>query len=466
MSGKEQGNNIQVYRKKWNFNIGIVIFGIIFIYLIVTVLTYVTANHVSAYEVREGSIYRDTAYTGLVLRQETVVNAEADGYINYFVPEGSKVGRRTNVYSLSSEKLNLSSKDTEQEDTGSDSAQSISSEEQEMILQQAQSFSENFQDGRYEDTYSFKDAVENILSSSSSQSRQSQLTAMLQNGQNGLTAYAAADDGIVVYSVDGYEGVTTDQVTPDMISKADYKKTELSNNAKVKAGDAAYKLITDEAWTVVIKLDDNMAKELADKTNIQVRFSKDNGTAWGSLTINNTKDTNLGFITFNEAMVRYASDRFLDIQLILEDQTGLKIPKSSVAEKEFYIVPEDYITQGGNSSSSGVLLKTGDDTTKFEAEDIFYRNNETGVVYLDTDSFDEGDILIKPDSNETYTIGDKDTLKGVYNINKGYAQFRQVEILCENEEYYIVASGNDYGIANYDHIALDGSEIHEDEIVF
>ena len=99
MSGKAQGN-IQVYRKKWNFNIGIVIFGVILIYLVVTVLTYATAKHVTAYEVREGSIFRDTAYTGLVLRQETVVNAEADGYINYFVPEGSKVGRKTNVQYL------------------------------------------------------------------------------------------------------------------------------------------------------------------------------------------------------------------------------------------------------------------------------------------------------------------------------------------------------------------------------
>ena len=68
MSGKAQGN-IQVYRKKWNFNIGIVIFGVILIYLVVTVLTYATAKHVTAYEVREGSIFRDTAYTGHRMRE-------------------------------------------------------------------------------------------------------------------------------------------------------------------------------------------------------------------------------------------------------------------------------------------------------------------------------------------------------------------------------------------------------------
>ena len=69
--------NIEVYRKKWHFNIGIFIFGVIFIYLAATVLLYLTGNHVSIYEVREGSIQKDTAYTGLILREETVVNDSA-----------------------------------------------------------------------------------------------------------------------------------------------------------------------------------------------------------------------------------------------------------------------------------------------------------------------------------------------------------------------------------------------------
>ena len=51
--------NIQAYQKKWHFNIGLVIFGVIFVYLTVTILMYLTENHISAYEVREGSILYD-----------------------------------------------------------------------------------------------------------------------------------------------------------------------------------------------------------------------------------------------------------------------------------------------------------------------------------------------------------------------------------------------------------------------
>ncbi len=460
MTGNEI-NNIQVYRKKWNINIGVIIFGVIFVYLVVTVLMYATAKHVSSYEVREGSILKDTSYTGLVLREETVIGAEADGYINYFAPEGSKVGRKTNVYSISSEKLDFSSQENteESEDSG------LTSEERDSIIQKAQSFSENFQNNKYEDTYTFKDSIENILSSSTAQSRQAQLSAMIESGQEGLTTYVASDDGIIVYSVDGYEDFAMDQVTADMISRADYQKTELFNNTKVKSGDPAYKLVTNEEWTLVIQLDEEMTKELADTTSVKVRFTKDDQTTWAGFQIYNTEDADLGFLTFDHSMVRYVGERFLDIELILEDETGLKIPKSSVTEKEFYIIPEDYITLGGNSSQSGVLVQSDGEDASFHAVDVYYRDSETGMVYLNMDELKKGDVLIKPDSADTYTISEKASLQGVYNINKGYAEFKPVEILCESEEYYIVKSGNDYGLTNYDHIALDGSEIQENELV-
>lgn len=460
MTGNEI-NNIQVYRKKWNINIGVIIFGVIFVYLVVTVLMYATAKHVSSYEVREGSILKDTSYTGLVLREETVIGAEADGYINYFAPEGSKVGRKTNVYSISSEKLDFSGQENteESEDSG------LTSEERDSIIQKAQSFSENFQNNKYDDTYTFKDSIENILSSSTAQSRQAQLSAMIESGQEGLTTYVASDDGIIVYSVDGYEDLAMDQVTADMISRADYQKTELFNNTKVKSGDPAYKLVTNEEWTLVIQLDEEMTKELADTTSVKVRFTKDDQTTWAGFQIYNTEDADLGFLTFDHSMVRYVGERFLDIELILEDETGLKIPKSSVTEKEFYIIPEDYITLGGNSSQSGVLVQSDGEDASFHAVDVYYRDSETGMVYLNMDELKKGDVLIKPDSADTYTISEKASLQGVYNINKGYAEFKPVEILCESEEYYIVESGNDYGLTNYDHIALDGSEIQENELV-
>ena len=52
--------------------------------------------------------------------------------------------------------------------------------------------------------------------------------------------------------------------------------------------------------------------------------------------------------------------------------------------------------------------------------------------------------LKKAGSSDTYQLSETKQLKGVYNINRGYAVFRQVQILCESDDYYIVQSGNDY----------------------
>lgn len=75
-------------------------------------------------------------------------------------------------------------------------------------------------------------------------------------------------------------------------------------------------------------------------------------------------------------MIRYADERFLDLELILEDESGLKIPKSSVVSKGFYAVPEDYLTQGGNSKSTGVLLDNGSENAEFQVETIYYRDSK------------------------------------------------------------------------------------------
>ena len=41
----------------------------------------------------------------MVLRKETVVNAEKSGYVNYFVDDAKKVALGTNIYTITSSKL-------------------------------------------------------------------------------------------------------------------------------------------------------------------------------------------------------------------------------------------------------------------------------------------------------------------------------------------------------------------------
>ncbi len=439
-------------------NIGVIIFSAIFIYLIITVLLYLTNPKVTIYEVREGSILRDTAYTGFIIRDESIIRSEKSGYLNYLTPESSKVGAKTKVYSISDEELKF--KENKEE------TDNLTPEEQTILFVKTQSFSENYNDSQFSDVYTLKTDIIDTLESKSSMNKQAQIQELNKQLGDALTIYRAADDGIIVYSTDGYENITPDKITEDILNKKNYKKNSFTDNTFIDANKPVYKLITNDKWTVVINLDAQTAKELEEKKSIKVRFTKDNLTATASFAIQKSGNLNLGLLTFNSSMIRYAQERYLDIELILEDESGLKIPKSSVVKKEFYLVPEEYLTYGGNGNSRGVLIKTTNDTAEFLPVSIYYEDIETGMVYLNPLDFSKNIILIKPDSSETYQLGTTKNLEGAYNINKGYALFKQIKVLCESDEYYIVESGSDYGLSNYDHIALDGDSVTENDVVF
>ena len=259
--------------------------------------------------------------------------------------------------------------------------------------------------------------------------------------------------------------IQADDITPDMLNKENYNKKEQKNNTKIKSDDSVYKLIKDDDWTLVIALSKQSVKDLTDASSVQVRFPKDNETMTAAFSMKKVKGTWLGYLAFDNSMVRYAQDRFVDVELIMADHTGLKITKSAVTKKNFYVISEDYLTQGGNSNSTGVLIDTGKENAQFQSVDIYYRDTSTGSVYIDPDDFEENTTLRKPDSSDTCQLNKTRELKGVYNINRGYAVFRQVQILCESDEYYIVQSGDDYGLSNYDHIALTGKDVHEGDVI-
>lgn len=166
-------------------------------------------------------------------------------------------------------------------------------------------------------------------------------------------------------------------------------------------------------------------------------------------------------------MIAFCTDRFIDIELILDEDRGLKIPNSSIVEKQFFLVPEAYITQGGSNDSYGVIRESyldGTPTTEFIETNVY--NVKDGEYYLDDSVLRLGDRLIKPDSSETYPISKQGSLIGVYNINKGYADFKQIVILYKNEEYAIVQSNTNYGLNVYDYIVLDASTVNEDDFIY
>lgn len=469
MAKNERVVSMKKYKRKHSWNIGLFVFYVVFLYLLVTIITYVTKDRTAVYEVREGSILKDTSYSGILLREEELVNAENSGYINFFTQSGQKLAVGSKVYTLSPAKLET--------ETSEDDTVELTTKEIANLEQKIKGFNKTFRNEEFRTTSSFKEDISAILQSRTTQNRAFQLNTLLENEKDaGLEVYYAANDGIIQYTTDGLENLQLEEITPDLINKVGYAKKEIVNNTEISAASPAYRLITNENWKIVFPLDSEMESVLRKKmgeqdwTNIKVRILKDNETMVGVFQLyKKSKDEVYGYVSFSSAMIRYAGERYLDIELILEDETGLKIPKSAVIEKDFYVIPSDYLTVGGSSKENGVLRQTkgkgGNTVTEFLPVTVVYQDSETEKVYLNTSDLKAGDTILMPESTQTLTLEDKGVLQGVYNVNKGYAVFKQVNILCESEEYYIIEEGNTYGLSNYDRIALDGDQLKEGQLV-
>lgn len=459
---KKKSISIKKYKNKREMNLGIFLFAIVFLYLVITIISYFTSDTVSAYEVREGSIVRDNSYTGLVIRNETVVNAEEDGYVNFYQSENSKVKKGTRIYVLTPEELNTS-------DVSAGSSQTVINDEtQSGIVLQVQNFNENYSNTDFSSVYLLKDEITASLQNELSQTRTEHLdAAVAESGQTAVTS-SAARDGIVAYTIDGLEELTKDSFTEADFDRTDYESATVSDQMKISTGEPVYKLITDEDWSVIVCLEDDTARELMEKetTTLKVRIDKDSETLNAAFSVIERDGNYYGCLDFDNSMIRYAEDRYLNIELILEDETGLKIPKTAVVQEEFFVIPREYLTTGGNSSASGVLKMDENGNAVFQEVDIYNISEEEDEVYLSKEDVSAGDVLIRPESSDTYTVGDTKTLEGVYNINRGYAVFRKVTVLCENDDYCIVQEGEDYGLYNYDHIVQNGASVEPDEVVY
>ncbi|HJA93873.1 MAG TPA: hypothetical protein H9717_12300 [Candidatus Eisenbergiella merdipullorum] len=458
------GNNgkIRQYRKPLNINLGIIIFSVIFIYIIICVFLYFTQKQIQPYEVKTGSLSVDSVYQGIALRAETVVESTDSGYINYYAREGERVGSGKLVCSVDE-----SGELKEIFEAGEAEDGQLSEDDLEDIKSEVTGFMGGFDRKQFGETYDFKYTLEGTALKISNESVLTDLESLGGNSSF-VTLCNAPESGIVVYSTDGYETLTAEQITAEMFETDSYQKNQLINNELVSTGDSIYKLVTDENWSIVIQTEEDLAQFLLEEEYVQVRFLKNQDVSWAEVSVIDNGDGNTYVkLDFNNSMITFCTDRFVDIELIMEEEEGLKVPNSAIAEKEFFLVPKDFVTKGANGAD-GVLLETftedGEAATEFIATTIYQETEED--YYIDNSILEVGDDLVKPDSTDTYTISRSAVLTGVYNINKGYADFKEIQILAQNDEYAIIKSNTTYGLSAYDRIVLDAETVNADELIF
>lgn len=434
-----------------------IVFGIILLYLLFNVFFYLTKKHISVYEVQQGTIVTNHTYRGLIIRQEEIVNSTGAGYVTYYLKDSSKAGIKTPVYSLDSSGKIQTAMEENIENKGSDR---FTEEDYLELENTVQSYTGSYDNQNFYGVYSFRDEMDAKMMELQN------VNALDSLGDQTGSAFQvcnATKPGVVVYYTDGYEQAQVDTLTEEMFHENQYKKVNLKDQEQVGNNVPVYKLITDENWNVVFQISEELAKSMEGDDTVEVLFKDDGNKIWAYYDIIKIDGKPYLNLKLRTSMIRFANQRFIDVELLLENASGLKIPNTAITSKQFLTVPETYFMKGKDSDEQGLVLTNTKEGDTFVTPEIYYEKD--GLYYIDEKDVPKGSLIRKPNSSETYTVNKTAKLKGVYNINKGYAVFKQIDVLYQNEEYSILKTGTSYGISLYDHIALKGDSVKEDDLI-
>ena len=438
-----------------------VIFGAILVYIVAMISIYYHSTPIVGYEIKMGSLSVSKAFTGIALRQEEVISSPYNGYINFYMREGERVSTRDKLYSIDETgKLADLLSSMQLENT------TYSDRDLDELKQEIMSFDKDFETSNFQRLYDFKYDFHGSVIKLSNDAMFQSMEKINQTNLNGMVNLCATGKtGYAVFYLDGYESTALEDINQSMFDQSKYEKNRIENNQLVEKEQPVCKIITDEEWKLVVPLNDkNESLFLADDY-MKVKFTKNQQTSWAYVTILNQPDGKYAVLTFNNSCITFCTERFVEIELILNDVQGLKIPNSSIVEKEFMIIPKDYVTRGGEHGNYGVSKEYLDENgnTSYKFTDVTIYSELEDSYYVDGAGLERGDFIYMPDSMDKYRLTEFGTLIGVYNMNKGFADFKQITILYQNDEYAIINSNTNYGLTVYDRIVLDASTVNNND---
>lgn len=461
-----QTKKIVKYRRKPK--IAVAIFALVLVYVISFIFIYLSKSKVRTYEVEAGTLTTNAGFTGIIIRDETVYNSEYSGNINYYQKEGSRVKVGDTLYTV--DETGRVSEILSQYNTSNEN--SLSKESLATIKSMLGNFRTDYNGNNFDEIYNLKADINATVLHAMNESIMENLDDIISKtgSENLFRTINCENTGIIAYYIDGFEELTCETVKAEDFNTSTYEKTNLKSEKLIVSGNPAYKLINSEDWYIMIPLtkEDIDLYDLADKDAVSIKIKKDNISTTANFSIINSGDKYYGKISLNRYMLRYATERFLDIEIGTASDSGLKIPASAVTENEFYTIPKEFLTKGGNSNDYGFICESynssGEAVVKFVAADIYKSTDE--LCYVSKKDFESGATIIMPDSSKKYTVGPVDKLKGVYCINTGYTSFKLIDIIDQNNEYYIVKKGISHGISTYDRILLDAYNYSDNQMIY
>ena len=457
----KQDHRIVQLNKEIKANAATIVIAAVLLYVVISVITSLGKKSVTIYQVSKGDISNDITLEGLAIRNEVVVNTTNSGYICYYITDGEKVKKDSTVCTIDQTgELSNSVKNTD------DSQAMLSQSDYTSIRNLLSSYKSTYSDVTFYNAYSFETNANNKIFELMNEIMMQQAGAV----KSGVATVNAPDSGLVTYYIDGYENYEiSDAIKASDFDKAGYDKKAMKSGDMAEAGTAVVKIIPSEEWNIVAPITDDQLADIEGNTYVTFRINNSNFKITMPYTIIQGADGKYINIAIDKYMSNYLSQRFVSVEIVQSDDSGLKIPESAIVEKNVYKIPLSYLSAGSNQTMENRINiqrkdEKGNETIQ-QMKPRIYKTDEK-YAYIDPDGIEDSDVLLDISSNETIAASllEYETLTGIYFANQGIAEFRQVSIIKTIDEFVLIDGGDE--LKAYDHIVLNASEVSENQVIY
>lgn len=380
-------------RKRWKkFRVALI--SIIILYLTFRMLPILHASKVETHTVKNGELEVLLKVNGIVLKEETVYKSTATGEIIYLVDEGERIGVQDKVVEISlnndivqlKEELKEIEEELNQLEENNISKSVFKSDidkNQRYIDSLIKEIQESILNKDYKKASEAKKKLEDSLDKHKNLTGQNGYNAsnierlkqrreeILAKIQVSNIEYYSDKAGIISYNIDNLENIyVPDKISelyPKNLKKMNEEMLNQYSGKNVKTGDQIYKIIDNYEWYIAVKLtEQDIIDTLQEGKNLLVRLDGSTKEVKGEIfKVNREKDEAVLILRFNKGLYNYYQERYLDIDIILQEYEGLKIPTKAIVERD---------------GIKGVYIKGKGGITRFRAINILGQDSEYTIV--------------------------------------------------------------------------------------
>ena len=432
------------------FKVLFIILVIIGLYIVFNFVKIFNNKNVKIYEVTIGEIVNVDRHKGFIYRDESIATCINNGYINFYVANAERVNRGAFIYTINDSPSVVQSFE-------------LNSADKKNIRQNIKMYNNNITDYDFSNIYNAKDSLNGLINEINlvKQLENIDIEKEIDAKEKGYAKYA----GLVSFIIDGYESSKIENYSDEIIKKYDSVKVS-TQKKEVVSGDNIYKIIKNPEFSIAFDSSydyDNYQKS----NNVYVKFVYENVTTNGRIESFIGNDGKKHFkLKITDYPEKFIDKRIVEFEIENKKISGYKVPIKSLVSKNCYMIPKTMVEKDVETNED-IFYKVGVNGVR-EKFTCNISKEDTNYYYISIDDslskLKYGDVLINR-YNDTYSLSEVTQLNGVYNMNKGYAIFKNVDIIDKTNEYAIVKKQTANGISLYDHICLNASDIKEGDLI-